>query len=71
MGRIKLETRDPQNFVRGTSVEDSSYCQHAQESIGLAYSHPHQNVDLIQTQVTGVLVSVRDIWEKFKGVSVT
>jgi hypothetical protein len=38
--------------------------------VGLAYSHPHQNADLIQTQVTGVLASVSDIVEKFKGVSV-
>ncbi len=43
----------------------------AQDRVGLAYSHPHQNADLIQTQVTGVLVSVSDIGEKFKGVSVT
>jgi hypothetical protein len=71
MRRIILGTHDPQNFVRDTSVEDTSYWQHAQESLGLAYSHPHQNADLIQTQVTGVLASVRDIGEKFKRVSVT
>jgi hypothetical protein len=71
MRRIILETHDPQNIFRDTLVEDTSSWQHAQERVGLAYSHPHQNADLIQTQVTGVLVSVSDIGEKFKGVSVT
>ncbi len=32
MGRIILGTHDPQNFVRDTSVEDTSSWQHAQES---------------------------------------
>ncbi len=71
MRRIILGTHDPQNFVRDIGRGHIVMATCTREGISLAYPRPHQNVDLIQTQVTGVLVSVSDIGEKFKRVSVT